>query len=527
MIDGRSVYSPLFSGVFWDEPNVLLDDVERIEVISGPGGTLWGVNAVNGVINITTRHAGATLGDLLTLRATSNGAQAAFRHGDAGRDGAWRVYGKVFSLAHSDDTNGHPLDDEWTQGQIGARADWARGPDRYSVNANAWRGGEGRPALGVIAPPDPPLALADLATHGVNATGRWEHALDDGASLAVQAYYDMRYRSVPPTFSDTIHIADLQLQHTLAAPGRQSIVWGGEYRYSWDHVDNSPNVAILPASERQAWASLFAQDEITLRPDLRLTAGARYERNPYTGVEFLPNLRLSWRATPAHAFWTALSRTVRAPTRLDVDSYVPGQPPYRLAGGRDVRAETARVLEIGYRGQIGSGLSYSVTAYRNLYDHLRTQDVSLDGPMLVSGNGMTGRAHGIEAWGNVQVSGSWRIAAGLTALHEKFALKPGTRDVASLSTSGRDPAYSAQLRSSHTLDGGRELEFALRHVAALSAPAVVAYTAFDARFGWRPASGVEVSVFGANLNGGHAEYGLAPFRAEVPRMVGVKVVWQR
>jgi iron complex outermembrane receptor protein len=522
MIDGRSVYSPLFSGMFWDEPDVMLEDIQRIEVISGPGGTLWGVNAVNGVISITTRHARDTQGDLLVLRADDDGAQAAFRHGGAMAGGAWRAYGKIFGRGHGELGSGRALDDDWTQGQAGWRGDWERGAERFSVNANAWRGREGQPAPGVIAAP----GLDDIRLHGANVTGRWEHVLDGGGSVTAQAYYDYRYRRVPPAFADAVDILDLQLQHALPAFGRHSIVWGGEYRYSRDHVDNSRLVAFLPASDTQAWASLFAQDEVALRDDLRVTAGVRYERNPYTGAEFLPNLRLSWRATPAHAFWAAVSRTVRAPSRLDVDVYVPGTPPYLLAGGGAVRAETARVLELGYRGQAGQRVSYSVTAFRNLYDHLRTQDLAPSG-QIVFGNLMEGQARGIEAWGNVQVTDAWRLAAGATLLHEQFALKPGSRDQGSLMTTGRDPAYTAQLRSSHALDATRELELAVRRNGALGLPYVPAWWAVDARFGWRCAPGMELSVIGTNLNGGHAEYGVASVRSEVPRTVGVKLTWQR
>jgi iron complex outermembrane receptor protein len=526
MIDGRSVYSPLFSGTFWDEPDVMLEDVERIEVISGPGGTLWGVNAVNGVINITTRRARDTQGDLLVLRADDNGAQAAFRHGAAMEHGHWRAYGKVFRQEHGELASGRAIDDDWTQGQVGWRGDWDRGPERFSVNANAWRGREGQPAPGIVAAPGASTGVDDITLHGANITGRWEHALDGGGSVSAQAYYDIRYRHVPPTFTDTVDIADLQLQHALAPLGRHSIVWGGEYRYNWDHVGNSRFVAFLPASDKQAWASLFVQDEVALRDDLHLTAGVRSERNPYTGAEFLPNVRLSWRATPAHAFWAAVSRTVRAPSRLDVDAYVPGAPPYLLAGGSRVRSETARVFELGYRGRAGQRVSYSVTAYRNLYDHLRTQDFT-PARTIEFGNLMAGQTRGIEAWGNVQMSESWRIAAGATLLHEEFHLQPASRDLGSVMTTGRDPAYTAQLRSSHVIDDKRELELAVRRNGALGFPYVPAYWAVDARFGWRFAAGMELSVIGTNLNGSHAEYGVASVRTEVPRTVGVKLTWQR
>lgn len=526
MIDGRSVYSPLFSGTFWDEPDVMLEDVERIEVISGPGGTLWGVNAVNGVINIITRQAGATQGDLLMLRGNTDGAQAAFRHGAASAGVDWRVYGKLAGIGHGERENGQRVDDAWDQGQLGFRADWERGGDRFSANGALYRGRQGQPQPGLIAAPGASAGIDDVRTSGVNLAGRWEHALDGGGSLALQAYYDHRYRQVPPTFTDSVDIADVQLQHSLPALGMHSIVWGGEYRTSWDEVTNSRFVAFLPASDKRAWASLFAQDEVALHENLRLVAGLRYERNPYTGTEFLPTLRLSWRVSPAHSLWAAWSRTVRAPSRLDVDAYIPGSPPYLLAGGRRVRSEVARVFELGYRGQVGQGLSYSVTLFRNLYDHLRTQDLDPDG-RIVFGNLMEGQAKGIEAWGSYQMSDAWRVSAGLTALRERFHLKPGSSDLGSVATSGADPAYTAQLRSNHAFDSTRELEVALRRVGPLGRPTVPGYTALDLRFGWRFAPGMALSVIGTNLNGSHREYGLTQFGSEVPRTLGVKLVWQR
>jgi iron complex outermembrane receptor protein len=309
--------------------------------------------------------------------------------------------------------------------------------------------------------------------------------------------------------------------------GAHSVVWGGEYRYSWDEVTNSRFVAFLPASDKQAWASLFAQDEIALADSLRLTAGARYERNPYTGAEFLPTLRLSWRLSPAHSLWTGYSRTVRAPSRLDVDAFVPGAPPFLLAGGPRVRSEVARVFELGYRGQVGQGMSYSVTLFRNLYDHLRTQDVASSGRSITFGNQMQGQAHGAEAWGSYQMSDAWRLSAGLTALHERFSLKPGSSDAGSVATTGADPATTAQLRSDYAFDSTRELQVAVRRVGFTGRPAVPGYTALDLRFGWRFTPGMELSLIAANLNGSHAEYGVAQIRSEVGRSVGLKLVWQR
>jgi len=525
MIDGRSVYAPLFSGVFWDMQDLMLEDVERIEVISGPGGTLWGVNAVNGVINITTRASSATQGGLAVLRGASDGVDAAFRQGGRSGDASWRVYGKVLRRSHSDTDDGSHLDDAWRQAQLGFRADWTRGADTFSVNGNAYRGRLEQPEPGEISVSGTDLELGDIDTEGANLTARWERALAEGGSLSVQAYLDHTRRKVPPTFTESLQIADVQFQHTLPARGVHSLVWGANLRHSWDEVQNSEAIAFLPAENQQTWASLFAQDEIALCPDLSLTLGARVERNDYTGNEFLPTARLSWRLAPRHTLWSALSRTVRAPTRLDVDAWIPGRPPYLLRGGAQVRSEVARVFEFGYRGQPLAGLSYSATVFHNQYDHLRTQEIDPTYTFLTFGSLMKGSATGIEMWGSYQLSRDWRLSAGFTALHERLRLKAGSNDAAGPGTAGKDPEHTLQLRSHYALDDRREVEVGLRKVAALENPAVPGYWALDARFGWRVAPNLELSVVGENLNGSHAEYGALNARAEVDRRVGVTLVW--
>ena len=525
MIDGRSVYAPLFSGVFWDMQDVVLEDIERIEVISGPGGTLWGVNAVNGVINITTRPARATEGSLAVLRGATDGADLAFRQGGRSGGASWRVYGKALQRSASETAGGTRVNDAWRQAQLGLRADWERGADTFSVNGNVFRGRLEQPEPGEISVSGTALRLGEIDTEGANLTGRWEHALAGGGSLSVQAYLDHTRREVPPTFTESLEIADLQLQHTLAAIGAHSLTWGANYRHSWDRVRNSEVIAFLPAREEQTWASLFAQDEIALRPDLSLTLGARVERNDYTGNEFLPTARLSWRLSPHHALWTAVSRTVRAPTRLDVDTYIPGRPPYLLRGGRQVRSEVAKVFELGYRGQPLPGLSYSATLFHNDYDHLRTQEIDPTVSFVTFGSLMEGRSTGIEMWGSYQLQPAWRLSAGFTALHERLRLKPGSNDAAGPRSAGKDPEHTLQLRSNYAFDARRELEVALRKVAALENPDVPGYWALDARFGWRLRPNLELSVVGQNLNGSHAESGMLATRAERERQLGVKLVW--
>jgi iron complex outermembrane receptor protein len=526
LIDGRSVYAPLFSGVFWDAQDVVLEDIERIEVISGPGGTLWGVNAVNGVINITTRSARDTHGSLAALSADSGGYDLAFRQGGLTADGRhWRVYGKYLDQRHTQLLNGGKVDDARQQAHVGFRADWERGAHQFSVNGNAYRGDANQPAPGSLQTGEA-FVLGPIDTSGVNLSGRWNYAFDTGGSVSVQAYLDHTKRIVPPTFGESLDIADVQFQHSVAQAGAHTVVWGASYRRTWDDVRNSRYVAFLPAKVSQSWSSLFAQDEITLRKDLRLVAGARIERNVYTGTELLPTLRLAWTMAPAHTVWASASRTVRAPSRLDADAFIPGAPPYLLRGGPRVRAEVAKVVELGYRGQPMPSLSYSVTAFHNNYDHLRTQEVDPSNTFITFGNLMEGKASGFEMWGNYQASRAWRVSAGLMALHERLNLKAGSNDAAGPTIVGRNPSHTAQIRSTFSVAADKDLDVVLRKVGALADPDVPGYTAIDARFGWRLSRGLELSVFGQNLNGGHGEYAPVETRAELERTVGMKLVWQ-
>ncbi|MCC2974840.1 TonB-dependent siderophore receptor [Massilia sp. IC2-476] len=526
LIDGRSVYTPLFSGVFWDAQEVLLEDVERIEVISGPGGVMWGLNAVNGVINITTRSARETQGSMAVLQAATDGVTGSFRQGGTTANGvAWRAFGKTTRREDSELASGAPVNDAYRRTLVGARADWERGPDRVSLIGNAYRGRFDQPFPGEIAAPGVRPTLGQVRSDGLNLTARWEHALDDGASLMAQAYFDHTLRRAEPLFGERLYTTDLQFQHTLAPSGAHRVVWGANYRHSRDRVDNSPTVAFLPARTTQQWASVFAQDEIALRQDLFLTLGSRVEYNEYTGVEWLPSARLSWRMSPQHALWAAASRTVRAPSRLDVDAYLPGRPPFLLRGGARVRGEVARVFELGYRGNPVAPLSYSMTLFHHDYDYLRTTETNPAG-FITFDSLMEGRSSGIEAWGSWQAAERWRLSAGWTALHQKLRLKPGSTDVNATLVARRDPAHTFQLRSVYGIDDRRDVELTLRKVAGKSFPDVPSYTALDARFGWRVRPGLELSVTGESLTGGHGEYGSILARAEIERRLGVKVVWE-
>jgi iron complex outermembrane receptor protein len=529
LIDGRSVYTPLFSGVFWDVQDVMMEDIERIEVISGPGGTLWGVNAVNGVINVITRSAKDTQGGLVAAGAGNHENDVAFRYGGTlGADGSFRVYGKYFDRNHTSLESGGAVNDAMHKNQIGFRTDWDRSGDQFSILGNAYTGGENQAAPGSLAISGINLALGQISVSGANLTTHWTHALDGGSTLDFQAYYDRTSRTVPPLADETLDIVDLQFQYSMKQTGIHAFTWGANYRYSKDRVDNtSPYFAFLPADVNQTWGSLFAQDEIALRDDLKWTLGARMERNDYTGNEFLPNVRLAWKLASNDLLWAAASRTVRAPSRFDVDAHVPATPPFLLDGGSTVQSEVAKVYEVGYRGQPTSKISYSVTAFHTDYDRLRTQEINPAFTIVTYANEMEGKANGIEMWGNFQASQTWRLSGGYTALRERLQLKPGSNDVTAPNAAGKDPANTWQLRSAFNIVPNGELDMTIRHVAPLSNFVLPAYTVLDARLGWQLRRDLELSVTAKNLFGDHhAEYGPPAYRSVIAPSIFAKVVWR-
>jgi len=530
LIDGRSVYTPLFSGVFWDMQDVMLEDIERIEVISGPGGTLWGSNAVNGVINILTRSAKNTQGDLITAVEGAKESSLAARHGGKITVGggetevSYRLYAKYFDRQHTELANGSTVDDGAYQRQAGFKVNWVSGSDEFRVFGNVYRGVEGQPQPGSIVLTGVKFDLGAIRTDGANLSARWARTLDHDGKLNAQIYYDRTERIIPPVFADTLDIFDIQIQHSLPHIGMHTLVWGGEYRYGRDSVVNSTYIGFLPGKLNQAWSSLFAQDEIALQDELRLTLGARLERNDYTGNELLPNARLAWKLSPNSLLWTAVSRAVRSPSRLDHDTYVPSTPPFRLAGGPDVRSEIADVYEAGYRGQPAANFTYAISAYRADYDYLRTQELAASRRSVFFANNMEGRTRGLEMSASYQASNAWRLSAGLSLLHEQFTLKPGSTDISSVQGSGRDPAQSWSVRSTLDLPGRWELDTTVRHVSALANPVVPDYTTANVRLGWRPRAGLELSLIGQNLLGGsHAEFSNAATRSEFGRSYSARL----
>lgn len=508
LIDGRVVYTPLYSGVFWDVQDVVLADIERIEVISGPAATLWGGNAVNGVINVITRSAQDSQGGRAEMTGGEGLAVGAMRHGaalDAG--GHYRIYGR---LAHSGDTrrtDGASASDGSSKGLAGFRADWRGVGGDFTLQGDVYDGRMSQSAPGT------------RTVTGFNLNSHWRRRRDDGAIVTVRAYFDRTQRDYPGIFAETLDTLNVEFQQDLAPRGPHAILWGASYRHAWDRVDNSPALAFLPPRLELSWAGVFAQDEITLRDDLRLTTGIRVEHNDYTGLESMPSIRLAWTTGESSLLWSALSRAVRTPSRIDRDLYIPGQPPYMLAGGPDFRSEVSNVFEVGYRAQPSGVVSYSITAFHAAHRHIRSLEPG-PGGALVIGNRIEGSTDGLEFWGNLQALPNWRLSAGLLAARPRLRLAPDSGSTSGTAAEGNDPSHQWMLRSALELSGGRELDVMLRRVAALPSPAVPAYTAVDLRYGWPLGRSIGAALIAQNVfDASHVEFGAAPGASEIDRRV--------
>jgi iron complex outermembrane receptor protein len=522
MIDRRAVYTPLFAGVFWDVQDTLLEDVDRIEVISGPGGSLWGANAVNGVINIVTKGARDTQG-LFVEGGGGNelrGFGGARYGGQITPDLHYRVYGKFFDRDETEFANGADATNQWYMGQGGFRLDWDATTDNLlRLQGDLYDGRIDQPG------PD------DIVVSGGNLLSRWTHTFSEESEIQLQLYYDQTRRRIPGTFSEDLTTYDLDGQHRFAL-GRHAIVWGLGYRLIDDDVGNSStNLAFLPAQKTFQIFSAFVQDEITLVEDrLRVTLGSKFEHNDYTGFEFQPGGRVAWTPTDQQTIWAAVSRAVRTPSRIDRHFFAPRDPPHTvLQGGPDFVSEELIAYELGYRIQPQPKLSVSAAVFYHDYDELRSAE-PLDPPPattpLVIANGLKGESYGIELTTTYQVTDWWRLRAGYTFLEKNIFLKPGSRDINQGMGEGNDPEQQFLLRSSLEFPGHLELDASIRYVDRLPAPHVPDYIGCDLRVGWRPLKNLELAIVGQNLlDNRHPEFGAAPTRQEIERSVYGRIAW--
>jgi iron complex outermembrane receptor protein len=499
LVDGRSLYTPLHAGVFWDQQQVMLDDIDRIEVISGPGGTAWGVNAVNGVINVITRDARETVGGLASLELGTSESRAGARWGgELAGGGAWRAYGLGARVGETVTAGGDGRGDDWDGGQVGFRADWGAGEASLKLQGDLYRNS----------------GADDITLDGGNLIGRWLRRRADGSSLLLRSYFDLARRDSPGV-RDRLETFDVEGVHSFRL-GDHQLVWGGGARFNRNEFVNRTNSFRLdPEREDIYLANLFLEDSVAVGDSLVVTAGAKVEHSSYTGAELLPSLRLAWERSDTDFVWAAVSRAARAPSRIDRDLQAPG---ILEKAGESFESERLVAYELGYRGRPGERTSFSLTLYHHDYDDLRVLEIPPATGRLRFGNAHSGTIQGVEAWADYRASARWRLAGGADLIDKDLELEPGAVPIALEQHQGDDPEYQAFLRSSFDLSADLELDLVLRRIGSLPAPEVPAYTALDLRLGWRRGDGLELWVAGRNLlDSQHAETGRPEERGEIVR----------
>jgi iron complex outermembrane receptor protein len=517
LIDGRTVYSPLFSGVFWDAQDTLLEDLDRIEVISGPGATVWGANAVNGVINIITKSAKDTQGVLATAGAgTEENFSGGFRYGGKAADNLYfRLYGKYFNSDDSVFSDGTDGEDSWQAGRGGFRLDWEPdGQNLLTLQGDLYRTREEQ------------LGTSDIRQSGGNLLARWTRSFTDTEQFQFQTYYDRTHQFVPDEFEDDLDTFDVDTQYERDFGERHHVMIGAGYRFTHNKNENAPGApAFLPAKLDRHLFSTFVQDEISFFEDrVKLTLGSKFEHNDYTGFEIQPSGRIAW-TIERHVVWAAISRAVRTPSRFDRHLFFPENPPFIFAGGPNFDSEKVIAYELGWRVQPVEKVFVSVAAFFNDCDDIRSMSAA---PPFVTENNVEGEIYGIELETTLQATDWWRLTAGYTLLQEDLRVKPGRADFNSGQGEAFDPEQQFQVRSS--LDLPRDIEFDVwfRYMDRIGSTGrgfgvVPGYVTLDVRLGWSPIKNLELAIVGQNLlDNQHPEFGTR----EIERAVYGKVTWR-
>lgn len=497
LVDGRAVYTPLFSGIYWDLPDVLPDDVDRIEVISGPGATLWGANAVNGVINIITRDAAQSTGLYADLRAGPDRQVAGFRYAaSAGETLSFQVNARATREDAFRSIAGGSARDNWRRYGGGFRLDWQPG-DRDHVTVIG-QGGEGRLQQGA--------GHESTATRSLSI--RWNRRTSDTGELQAQVYYDRLSRDDRVSGGGDFHVDtyDAEVQHAWSAKNHRLVAGAGARIASYG-IAGTASLFFDPPRDDLLIANAFIQDAIALTPKLTAIAGLKLERLPYSGISWLPEARLAFKPTPTSLIWAAASRAVRSATPFDV-SVEERAGIVSLSGNPAFRTEKLTALELGTRLQPSPKFSLSVTGFHHSYDDLKTVEV-VPGPglSLTWGNGIRGRSYGADAWADWRATPWWSLGAGLSVIERNFRFKPGATRILGLSQLGGDRPYTAKLHSSMNFGRAVYLDLDLRAAGRVSKSALKGYQELGGKLAWMPAAGITVSVQGTNLlRDGHREY---------------------
>lgn len=557
LIDGRTVYSDVNGGVFWDELDVVLEDILRIEVIRGPGGTLWGANAVNGIINIITKNSENTQGGLVSggTGSLENGF-VTLRYGDKLSDNFhYRAYGKYYDRDDFDETPTSQVHDNWEAYRSGFRIDGKlTEKNKLTLQGDYYDGksGERRNSSPVsLTSPFTEVLNQDTLIDGSNVLARWERQISSDSNLKVQVYYNREQQEISSTkFKFLMETYDLDVQHRFKMTSNQELVWGGGIRYILDSFKNSFVSQYTPTSRTNYRHSGFVQDEINLIEDrLKFIIGTKINLNNYTGLEFQPSSRILYTPSSQHVFWGAVSRAVRMPTRSN-DSVranflvIPSADTGSLVSllpNQDFESEDLLAFELGYRFIPDSKFFVDMALFYNYYDNLNSFEpvtpffetdpspAHLVIPVRF-GNGLEGETFGVEGAVKWIPASWWELNLGFNLLGMDLRPQKSSLDTTTANTEDNTPSFQWNFRSYLDLPHNLELDTAVYHVGRIGNLRVPAYVRWDVRLGWKPKDNIELSLGVLNLNdSSHPEFteGQIALRSnsEAPRSVYGKLTW--
>ena len=551
LVDGRSVYTPAFSGVLWEGLDIPLENIARIEVIRGPGAAVWGANAVNGVINIITSSPSQNLGSKVVLAAGSElRGYALARYGwNLDPDTSVQIHAKAHDYDPSQRVDGGKGADDWRNQSAGFKLESLKDTGTLQLQGGVYRSRAGDELTMISAPPANTLVRNTQEMSGSHLLARWEDKASAVRQDSFQVSLDQSsYKHVIAT--EQRFNLDLQYKQRRSLGERHDVIWGLDYRHSSDRIDGSSMIIVSDRKRNTAQYSIFLQDEIVLQPDLwSLSLGARLEHNNYIGAVLQPNLRLMWTPDKQNSVWLSLARAVRTPSRLERGAAInvqadpvgvpPFVPPFVVQFlNNHLQEEQLDALDLGWRFQINPTTSVDLAAFLYRYDKLRGAATTAPTLILPAGylffqtqenNANSAHAHGLEAALDWRPRPDWRLQANYSWLNlaVQTAAIPGQTPNGYADTS---PAHQFSLRSSLDLTRKVRWDAWMRYVSEIKRYAIPAYTTLDMRMAWQPSKGLEVSLVGQNLlDSAHPEFGNPYIQStlnEVQRGFYVKADWK-